>query len=241
MADRAFDRGDYVTADAYSAESLRLYLEIGDRWGYAVKLGHVGKQLAWRGQVEQGRILCDQSLSILRGFGDKWGIIVALLNGGQVTHLQGRLTEANALLQECLALGRVLGDEYVIARAQIYLGMVATEQKEYHRAAEFLRNSLRIFVELTNPEHIANVLEAFAGLAVAQGQPQHSLCLAATVAVQRNTESMVLPVLLKTKFEEMVAAARQQLSQDAATTAWATGEAMTLEEAVAYALASFCP
>jgi predicted ATPase/transcriptional regulator with XRE-family HTH domain len=238
MADRAFDCGDYVTADAYSEESLKLYLAIGDRWGYARKLGHVGKQLAWRGQLAQGRTRCDESLSILRGFGDKWGISVALLNGGQVAHLQGRLAEAEALLQECLTLGRVLGGAYVMARAQIYLGIVATAQKEYLQAAEFLHNSLKIFVELTNPEHIANVLEAFAGLAVAQSQPQYALCLAAAVAVQRDRESMVLPSLLKTQFEEMVTSARQQLSDEAANAAWVAGEAMTLDEAVALAFNS---
>lgn len=238
LADRFFDRGEYATADAYSAESLKLYLEIGDHWSYALKLGHVGKQLAWRDHLEQGHANCDEALGILRPFGDKWGISVALLNGGQVAHLQGRLPEADTLLHECLALSRALGDEYLMARARYYLGMVATKQAEYRQAEDSLRDSLRIFVDLTNPDHITNVLEAYAHLAVAQNQPQRALCLAAAVAVQRKATRMVLPPVLQTKFDEMVAVARQQLSEDAATAAWADGETMTLEQAVAYALTS---
>jgi len=45
-----------------------------------------------------------------------------------------------------------------------------------------------------------------------------------------------MPPVEKPLFDEAVATARRQLRETSAVAAWAEGEAMTLDEAVAYAL-----
>jgi len=72
---------------------------------------------------------------------------------------------------------------------------------------------------------------------VQQKQLEHALSLAAVVMAQRAAAGLVLLPVLQAQFDQMVASARQQRADKASTQAWAAGEAMSLERAVARAQA----
>lgn len=92
-------------------------------------------------------------------------------------------------------------------------------------------------VKLTNRYEIMNPLEAFATLANEQNRPARTLCLAAAAMCQRTVAAFVLPPIPQKHFDQTVASARCQLSTEEADAAWDAGAAMTLDEAVVYALA----
>jgi hypothetical protein len=74
-------------------------------------------------------------------------------------------------------------------------------------------------------------------LALRLNQPERALCLAAAVVTQRRQHELLAPPLARAALDQVVGEARRCLSAEEAKAAWAAGEAMTLDEAAAYALA----
>lgn len=74
-------------------------------------------------------------------------------------------------------------------------------------------------------------------MALWQAQPERALQLAGAAGALRQVMEFVLPPVEQKRFDQICATARQELGSATATVAWATGAAMTLDEAVAYALA----
>lgn len=233
----AYARGDYATWEANLRESEPLKLEVGGHYLYALVMGYTGRELTQLGRFAEGRALCEQALTLHRQLGDKWGLIIALLNFSQAVILQGDVDRAEVLAQEALDLAYALAANHLITITQHKLGLVALARMNYDRAAALLCDALQAFRLHKNYHAQVEALETFAKLALAQQQPQRALCLAGTLTRQYAATERVLPPVLQRNFDQMIASARQQLAPNASATAWATGEAMTLDEAVAYALA----
>lgn len=66
---------------------------------------------------------------------------------------------------------------------------------------------------------------------------------AGAITAHRQKHNLVAPPVAKKLVNDAIALARQALTPAVATTAWAAGEVMMLDEALAYALAeeSSCP
>jgi hypothetical protein len=96
--------------------------------------------------------------------------------------------------------------------------------------------SLDIQQELGAAPGIAFVLERLAGLAAAQGQAARALRLAGAAASLRAALGAVPSPAAQTLLELRLSSARQALGEDAAGRAWTEGKALSLDEAVAYAL-----
>ena len=109
-------------------------------------------------------------------------------------------------------------------------------QGDYVRAYTLNKESLSTRIALGERPAIPSALENFARLAVALSQPERGLCLAGAAATLR--ESIAAPRLPsdETKMNHDLETARRELSKEEQEAAWAEGQRMTLDEAVAYAL-----
>jgi non-specific serine/threonine protein kinase len=81
------------------------------------------------------------------------------------------------------------------------------------------------------------VLVVVAGLAVAQGRAARAARLFGAVAGVRTATGRTMPEGLRVQYDHDLAAARAALGQAAFAAAWTAGQALTLEGAVAEALA----
>src|SRR5262249_12941700 len=96
--------------------------------------------------------------------------------------------------------------------------------------------SLGLHRELSNRWGMAFTLEAFAGLAIAQQQSLRATRLFGVAEALREAINAPLPPNERENYDQNVALVRQVLGEAAFTTAWAAGRAMTLDQAMAYAL-----
>jgi len=83
---------------------------------------------------------------------------------------------------------------------------------------------------------VAPVVAHLANLAMAEAQPARALCLAGAAVGLREARQARLQPTEMARLEVWMGAARSALGDAAADRAWADGHAMTLDEAVAYAL-----
>jgi hypothetical protein len=84
---------------------------------------------------------------------------------------------------------------------------------------------------------VAACLDCFAGLAATGGRPEQAVRLAGVVAKVRTAYGIQPAAVWPGFFVEAMARARRELGEPAAAAAWADGQALTLEQAVAEALA----
>jgi hypothetical protein len=162
------------------------------------------------------------------------GMVIALTALGDVARRQGDTSGARQYYEEGLALDRNLGAfPSRIAEVLRSLGELALEQGLAAEARERLVESLTIAAGLHDLVQVAQVLEALARLAApaAGEQQERALRLAGAAAALREQAGQALAPDRQVTLTERLA-----LDSGAQETAWADGQAMTLEQAIAYAL-----
>src|SRR5262249_45346165 len=92
-----------------------------------------------QGDVEAGRTLLEESLTVSRELGGKCGIARALYHLGKMALNRGEWSAAFARYAESLAIWRQLGKQQNIAEGLEGLGAVCDRQKQPEQAARLLR------------------------------------------------------------------------------------------------------
>ncbi len=83
---------------------------------------------------------------------------------------------------------------------------------------------------------VAMTVEGLAGIAAARGRGERALHLAGAAHALRLAAEMPAHPDEQARLDGWLAAARQALRAEAQATAWAEGQAMSLEQAITYAL-----
>jgi tetratricopeptide (TPR) repeat protein len=176
---------------------------------------------------ELGRDLRDEQL-----------INIALANLGSVARHQGHHKRAATLYRESYALSREIGSKPIVAYALRNLGLGAHDQANYQQATEFYRKGLIQSREVGNRWLSRECLEGLAWVAYAQGRYEHSARLLGAAEALREHFGLRRPPVDQAEHDRRVVSARTALGETVFVTTWAEGLAMTLEQAIEYALAS---
>jgi predicted ATPase/class 3 adenylate cyclase len=228
--------GDYVRARALFEESLALFRELGDAWGAALVLGNMGFGAQYAGDYAEAAALFRESLDLNRRLGNKFGIAFATEHLGGVAAAQGDVDRAKQLLEEGLVLFQELGDEAFEAFARADLGVLNWLQGDYGEARRLLHRSVVVFREAGDRWNVGRSLLRLARIALSEGEPDRAARLCGTAeAVFEAVHSPMWPTD-RSDFSRLMADARASLADTAFVSAWGNGRAMTLEQAIAYAL-----
>jgi non-specific serine/threonine protein kinase len=155
---------------------------------------------------------------------------------------RGDYEQAIALREEGLALAREVVDseigENFTTNLSLLLGAIAfLGQGDFQRARAFSKEGLELYRQL---KLIATLtiyhLQVAAAVAGSQGQPVRSARLWGAVESLHEAIGSTISPLERHFYGPYIAAARAQLGEAAWEAAWAEGKAMSLDEAVKYAL-----
>lgn len=138
--------------------------------------------------------------------------------------------------EEGLALRRGLGNRGRIAYSLDGLGRVAWSRADYGLARSLQAQALAIRREAGSPFSLAHTLEAFVILAAMQQQAERAAKLFGAAEPFHEVLCYSMLPIWRAEHERTVNSARAQLGEAAFATAWAEGGAMTMEQAIAYAL-----
>ncbi|MBI3661212.1 tetratricopeptide repeat protein, partial [Candidatus Acetothermia bacterium] len=248
-ANEKVERGLQLTGVLWRFWEVRGHFTEGRRWleealtktpvrttARASALNGAGNLAFDQGDYAAARSLYQESLTIKRELGDKRGIAASLNNLGNVAYVQGDYVAARSFHQESLTIKRELGDKRGISATLNNLGEVARAQGDYTVARSLYEESLVIRREVGDKRGIAECLEGLAGGDYAEGQFERAIQLLGSAKVLRETIGAPIPVGERAEYERTVAAACTSLGEEAFARAWAKGTAMTLEQAIEYAL-----
>ena len=148
---------------------------------------------------------------------------------------QRKYAQAREVIAQGLELSRRAGDARGIFYGTGNLGHVAAREGRYEEAAQLLREALLIG-QHQDVQSEADGLQELSALAVAQRHYEEAAVLLGAAAALLEGAEAVQEEVARDLREETVAALHRNLEEDDFTAAWERGRAMTLEQAVAYAV-----
>jgi predicted ATPase/DNA-binding XRE family transcriptional regulator len=232
----AISQGDYGQGAALVEESLTLFHQQGNMWGSAWALIVLGAGALSEGSVDRAAATFEESLTLYKNLENMQGMALALIYLGRAAHMQGEVVRSNAILEESLALFKDLGDSRGVAEVLLELGRVARAQGNYMRSLKLCRESLVLSQKLGDKSYIAFCLTALAGVIQATGDARRAARLFGAAQGLLESLGAVLDPSGSLEYSNDLAAVRNQLGESAFEEARAAGGAMTVEQAVAYAL-----
>ena len=229
-------QGDYDGSIRLCTDSLALFRELGDLSGIGQALYALGMVAESQGDYEQAKTLLVESLAMGRQLGEKRRMAVSLNSIGEVARCQENYPAARTSYEESLALMREVQDKRGIAITLGNLGHVALYQRDYERAAKLFREALELARQLVFKLGIAEYLAGLGGVAAADGRHERAARLLGAAEEMLSLLGAFLRPPDRAEYERSIAATRAGLNDTAFAAAWAEGKAMTLDQAIEYAL-----
>ncbi len=231
----ASQQDEYARAEALHEEALALRREAGDTLGVAASLNNLGLVAQEKDEYERAEALHGEALALDRALGDTFGIAASLSNLGDVARQRLDNARARALYDECLTLFQELGDRRGVPITLQSLGDLAARRGDDAGALELYRQSLALRQELGDWTGSIECLEGIAGVAGKQGRPRQAAEILAAAAARRAIMGAALPPVGRAALDRAAAGARAALGDASFAAAWAAGETLSLEQAIAYA------
>lgn len=232
----AYVQGNYELAHSSYNEALDIFRDLAESLGIAWSLKSLANVAQRRGDYAAARRLYEEELEMWRRVSIPGSVAVGLNDLGNVANAQGDHATARSAYEQSLAIFREIGNEGGAAIALHNLGNVVSAQGEYAAARALYEQSLAIAQTLGDKRGIAHLLESFANLAVMQAQPDRAVRLEGAAAVLRMAVSAPLSPVEQTKVQHTLDLAQQSLSLPEFAAEWAEGQALTLADAMAYAI-----
>ncbi len=232
----AAQQGNYALAETLYGSSLAIRRASGDRLGQANTLNNLGIIARSRGAYAEARALYEESLALNRALDNQWAIANSLNNLANVVLDQGDLDTARALHEEGLAIRRQLGDRWAIANSLNNLGNVVRDQGDSAAARNLYAESIDIYREFGDRRALAYLLEDLACLATSDHEPELALRLTGAAAALREAIQAPLTPNEQRRLEQVLAQTRQAIGQTMVARLDQEGRAMSLDQAIEYAI-----
>ena len=230
---------DFELSQALLEESLEVHRERGDSEGIAWSQIYLANALGMAGDFDRSRMHAQESLTLFRALGDRLGIARALNALAEDARLFGDYTLAARYYQEALVLDRQLGDVAGIAVRRHDLGYIALHEGDVPRAVRSFRDSYFLNLQIGYQSGALSFLEGIAAAAGVAGQPERAARLygAWEARCARPGTEFKLHPPDQAEYDRSLERVRAALSEAALTRAWASGTKLTLDQALAEALA----
>jgi predicted ATPase/transcriptional regulator with XRE-family HTH domain/Tfp pilus assembly protein PilF len=243
-------QGKYEEARRYYEEGVALYREMGLMASLSTSLNFLSFAAINQGKYSEARVIIEETLVISRNQNSKLETLITLSNLGIIAFLEGNYGEARLQFEQNLAFYRKTGDKFRFTIQLVAVALVALRQGKYAKACDLLKENLAISQGLRDRFGLAHCLTGWAGLAVEtwlQSEQSPGLTtlnyltraarLSGACASLLNSVGGVLWQPERAFHEQTLKLIQSNLGEAAFEEAFAEGAAMSMDEAVAYALA----
>jgi predicted ATPase/class 3 adenylate cyclase len=240
LLQRAYPGGeprDPATRQRWVDEALPLAERSGDPLTLAVAHRIAGDLALQRGDLPAARRAFGVDLANTRALKETGGIWTALQNLGRVAAREGAFAAARRHYTEARALQRDSGTgPRAAAESGRLLAELALGEGDPGAARAGFAEALALARHAGDQGGVAGALEGLAAVAATGGASTRALTLAGAAAALREQSGRPLPGADRPGYERRLAPAYAALDEGARAAALASGQAMPLEQVLAYAL-----
>jgi predicted ATPase/class 3 adenylate cyclase len=227
-------QGDMPAAQAFYDECLALTRETGDKRAIANAIYNASfPMLVQRRDLEQSLVLLGEALPLYRDLRDESGISRCLWGMANCRYYQDKVDEAIPGLDEAIALFRKTDDRFGLGWALHTRSLTAIRKTDAATARRLVDEALQLFVQAGDISGIAILLDDASEVERLEGNRDLSIRLAAAAATHQVTSGAGLGAILNIEEGRI---RREYLSDEIDLQAWAEGQAMTIDDAIAAAL-----
>jgi predicted ATPase/class 3 adenylate cyclase len=217
-------------------QSMALYDELGNASRVAACLNSLGVVARSSGDVVRAEELLLEAVRIRRERNEDLALTSSLNNLGIIYLDRGDCERALEIFTENLARDRANNDEWGAACTSLNLAVAHLAAGSPDEAQPLIRSCLTSYDELGDLDLLIGALEAGAGLAAAREQWKVGLRLGAAATRGRQVLSVPIAAVDLLHLERWMAQSAAGLPPETAAAARDEGAAMTVEQAVGYAL-----
>ncbi|MBI1742495.1 tetratricopeptide repeat protein [Candidatus Acetothermia bacterium] len=227
-------QGHYRQATTLLEESLTIFQKLKDKRSMALSLNILGLVFYSQGDLHRATALFEESLALFQELGETGSVVLS--NLGSLANIQGDYERASKLLEKSIALYRKEGSKLGIAMALPHLGNLAVNLDDLHRALALFKEGLVVSNEISYKPGIISGIKGIATVASRHGNIIRAARLLGAAEALREAIGIVIVPDERIMGEQTLAIGRSALGEETFAKAWAQGLAMTLEQAIAYAL-----
>ena len=226
------------TAIARLEEGVLLARQVENRWPLALCLVRLAGNL-FETDVARARQILEEGVAVARSVGDRSILSQGLIQLAFLYHWEGNLAAAESAAEGALAAARAIRDFIHEMLSLVTLVMTSCFQGDLVKAKRYCFEMLDIVRETGSTQWLTLVLVDFGLVAIFDGQSGRGVrVLAAGLTILRQrginlVEGGSGPFFMV--FKQVLDKAQAQLGPEAFQAAWAEGQQMTLEQALALA------
>ncbi len=217
-------------------ESLIIQRGLGNKWGIAASLDNLGHVALTQSDYVLAQSLFEESLTLWHELSYPQGLANSLNVLGRVAQNQGNYAVAQTHFEKSLTLWRKLGHKRGSANSYGSLGLIALTQGDYTAARRYFDESLTLSREVGSKRNIAHILIGEASLAFLSKESKRATKLLAAATVLLGTIHTSLDEPERTMYDNTITILRGQPDEATFAAAWAEGKAMSIEQAISFAL-----
>jgi tetratricopeptide (TPR) repeat protein len=230
----AYWQADMVVAQGFYDQCLGLTRELGDDRALANALYNAAfPRVVGRRAIDEAKPMLAEALPLFRTIGDETGVARVLWGMGNALFFNKEFAEARPVLVEAVALNRTLNDQFGLGWSIHTLGLVSFNLGDFQRARTSWMEAIQLFAAAGDVPGMVLQLDNLSALARHDGDFTRAARLWAAASAHQESSGTGLGRMLR---EEEGRTGREGLDDAEADRVWAEGQAMSLEQAVAYAL-----
>jgi predicted ATPase len=229
-------QGDYTAGKGLLQESLMLFREIDDPRNVAYALDSLAYLAIEQGEYPEAEALAREAVDLLRARASREGLCFSLIHLAIALRWRGEWAAAHESYEQSLVIARELGTPWEIGTALREIGLAECDGGRCDLALTHLAEAMTILHGLGDRPGVIESLEGLAGVAAATAAPGRAARLWGAAHALQQEMGGARSAHQKLIYERQVRPVRAVLTGKAFDQAWNEGRAMTLDDAVRYAL-----
>jgi tetratricopeptide (TPR) repeat protein len=225
-----------VAAFALLEKSKTLFEQLGDIWGKSRVSHTLGLLFLRQGNYKEARSYFEQNLAIDEEMKLRPGMVVALSSLGDVHRLQLDYVQARQYYEKSLGISRTYGMKEDWGMSLYGLGLLVLHENHYSTARQYFVDYIKAARDSLNTLNGYIFVLSQAAISAGMHHPERAARLSG--AAQGILERLEYQISRfdQAEFDRHIQIARGQLGAEGFEALAAQGGAMTMEQAVAYAL-----
>lgn len=217
-------------------EALALGVKLEDRWNTAFAFLWAGVSAVEQGDYLHARYYLEQSRKEWKDSGDTIAVAMSLAFLGEIAIIQNDSALAEDLFETALQQFKQVQDYPFLGMMLRRLGQLAMYQGDLLKAAAFIREGLVYNWNIHDYRGTGACLAALAAVSAIQGQTERAAQLSGIVEAMLEFSHIPLLPFDQQQYERNVSWLHRQFDEKSLSKFWAQGKAMTMGQAIEFAL-----
>jgi predicted ATPase len=237
LGEMCYSNQNLPDAKRYVAEAVSIYRTLKEDYNTGWALLIMGNVLIFTpGENERGMAVTQEGLALVRKLGDKPGIQYGLNILGESERAKGHYEQAKAYYTACLEVAIDIGDKLRQLMQYQNLGAIARHSGDYKQAEILINRGTALAFEIDNKLQISDGLSMVADVIALLGHPRRAARLIGAGEALHESIGLKLQPNEQAEHDRGVVLVREQLGDEAFEALRSEGRALSLDEAVKYAL-----